>query len=143
MPPAWKVSRSPPRLAACRSLFAIMVLLSANPVASVQGQGTVGFRNYYWRFDGTNLSREDRPIYLSDGVTRASGSNYVVELLALDPFTRQPEFVSQTHLLQGDEAGLFDGGYLALPFIALGANAVIEIRAWDLTTGHGYETAVP
>jgi hypothetical protein len=108
-------------------------------------QATLAFQNFYPRSDGTNFWREDRPIFLADGITRASGSNYVVELWYLNALTQGPlRFAGQTYLLGGDFAGLFRGGQFGsveLPFVAPCGNAVIEIRAWDSTTGTNYESA--
>src|SRR5688572_27765194 len=85
-------------------------LLQAAASTETCAQGTVLFRNYYWHYEGTNAWREDRPIFLADGVTRAQGSNVVVELWVRDPLTEQLRFADRTHLYDGDRAGLFEGG---------------------------------
>jgi hypothetical protein len=113
-------------------------LLALGTVTEARGQGTVEFKNYYWHYDGTNRWREDRPILLADGATRAAGSNIVVELWVKDPHSSQLQFVRQTELLDGDRAGLFDGGYVELLPIGRGSTAIIEVRAWDKTTGTNY-----
>ena len=67
------------------------------------GQGDMLFQNFFWHYHGTNPWREDRPIFLQDGYTRASGTNYQVELLALDLRTQEFKLVTSTPLLDGTE----------------------------------------
>ena len=120
--------------------FALWALLAGAPI-EIAAQATFVFRNYSL---GTNNGPDRRAIFLSDGVTRAQGSNVVVELWAMPlrtPSAAQLQFVHQTHLLEGTRAGLFDAGPLVSYAIGAGDDAIFEVRAWDRTTGTNYESA--
>lgn len=115
--------------------------------------GTVVFRNWWYVYVYTNatsgyLTNEQRPVVLADGVTRAAGSNYVVELWAGRYFGDQSEprmeRVATTRLLDGSRAGLFTSGGAAdleVPFLNGGDIALLSVRVWDDRSGSDFETA--
>jgi hypothetical protein len=115
-------------------------------------EATLLFRNYYFYQVGTNRVREDRPIFLPDGVTRASGTNYIVELWAAERFLPQGmRLMSTTALLEGEHAGLYWGnrdqfsdqlgGIVVIPFITPCSQVFLMVRVWDKQTGTNFETA--
>lgn len=95
---------------------------------TTQGQGTVLFRN----FDAaTGFSA---PVFHYDAVTRLSGTDYVVELLA-GPSLLNLSIIATTNLLSGAQAGYFDGGVKSIPEVPSGSNAFIQIRVWTASSG--------
>jgi hypothetical protein len=128
-------------------------------VAVADGGGTLLFLNYGLSFILTNAvsgyyTNEHRPVFLPDGITKAAGSNYVVELWAANYFvmagaqrpTPRMELLATTHLLDGDQAGHFRGGdhgYVEVSFIpgVFGYNALLCVRIWDKRTGSDFDGA--
>ena len=92
---------------------------------AVLGQGTVDFQN-------------PSPIYLADCVTKAAGSNFVVELLA--SAAGEWKLIVQTNLLTGQRAGQFNGGVVGIPG-SWGTPATLLIRVWDKSTGTNFDSA--
>ena len=132
---------SPPKLwsGKLQFLLGLLIYLLDGRIGA-HGQGTVVFRNFSWEFVGTNRSRVDRPVFLPDGVTRASGSNYVVEFWVQ---VRGGDFklVATTSLLTGTQAGLFQGGdngYVDAPVLC---SAIVRVQVWDRTSGTNFDSA--
>lgn len=111
---------------------------------SALAQGTVAFNN---------TSGAKNKITLADG-TAIAGANYLVDLLVKNPTTG--EFTNAGLLkvtasgevatvpvspLTGNNAGLFTGGTVKIPFVAPDALATVKVIAWDKTSGATYDTA--
>jgi hypothetical protein len=97
------------------------------------------FRNFTWEYAGTNRLRVDRPVFLPDGVTRAIGSNYMVELW-LQSWSGDFKLVATTSLLSDTQAGLFQGGdngYVDAP----ACSAIVRVHVWDRTSGTNFDSA--
>ncbi len=106
-------------------------------------------QNFEWYYD-TTLNQwwhtNDVPVFLADGATRASGSNYVVELLAPNG-SGASELIGSARMLDGALAGLFGDGRPGrsigvtsplLPWCGLG---LVTIRIWDSSTGTNFNSA--
>lgn len=115
------------------AVFLALVLPLASAVAG-QG-GTIALRNYA----GTP-GADPRPVYLEDGVTRAAGTNFVVELLEWDPATGGFGMLATTNLLDGSRAGLFSAG-TGYTHVIPGETTVVEVRIWDRTSGKDFASA--
>lgn len=81
------------------------------------------------------------------------GANYQLELRVVNPQTGKldPSVLSVTAttneplrripLLAGKNAGRFFAGTILVPFVPPGAEASVELRAWDRSSGATYEKA--
>lgn len=120
-------------------LFAGVVGVFA--AASVMAQGTIDF---------SNIKTAGRPrIFDKDGVTAIAGANFLVDILVKNPTTGNFEGVTKggvaytgSNPLTGANAGLFSGGTLVVPFVAPDAKADVIVRAWDVTSGATYASAL-
>jgi hypothetical protein len=97
---------------------------------NASAQGTISFKNL------NSSPAFNAPVYLSDGTTRAAGSQYVAWLmagttannLALVPGVPTP-------FLTGGAAGYFSGGVVTMPGIPGGSTAFIQVIFWNLAAG--------
>jgi len=120
-------------------LFAGVVGVFA--AASVMAQGTIDF---------SNIKTPGRPkIFDKDGTTAIAGANFLVDILVKNPTSGNFESVTKNGAaytgsapLTGANAGLFSGGNLVVPFVAPGAAADVKVRAWDVTSGASYASAL-
>ena len=120
-------------------LFASVVGVFA--AASVLAQGTIDF---------SNIKTVGRPkIFDKDGTTAIGGANFLVDILVKNPATGNYEGVTKGGVayagsapLTGSNAGLFSGGTLVVPFVAPDAKADVIVRAWDVTSGATYASAL-
>ena len=100
------------------------------PLLSVSAsfaQGTVSFKNY---FGNVNT---DPAVYFSGGLTRVSGSQYLVGLMAGPSIGSEAQIATTTFLTQAGAAGFFQGGTVSIPNVAGGGVAWISIKVWDTT----------
>src|SRR6266403_5272017 len=95
-------------------------------------QGTVTFANVG---GGVNA-----PVFLSDGTTKASGSQYMAALLA-GPSATSLAQIATTPFLSGAQAGYFLGGTQTIPTVAGGGTAMVLIEVWNTTAGADFATA--
>jgi len=120
-------------------LFAGVVGVFA--AASVMAQGTIDF---------SNIKTVGRPkVFDKDGTTALAGANFLVDILVKNPATGNYEGVTKngaaytgSPFLTGANAGLFSGGNLVVPFLAPDAKADVMVRAWDVTSGATYNSAL-
>lgn len=120
-------------------LFAGVVGVFA--AASVMAQGTIDF---------SNVKTPGRPkIFDKDGTTAIAGANFLVDILVKNPATGNYEGVTKNGAaytgsapLTAANAGLFSGGTLVVPFVAPDAKADVLVRAWDVTSGATYASAL-
>lgn len=120
-------------------LFAGVVGVFA--AASVLAQGQIDF---------SNIKTAGRPkIFDKDGTTAIAGANFLVDILVKNPATGNYEGVTKAGAayngsapLSGVSAGLFSGGVLTVPFLAGDAKADVMVRAWDVTSGATYASAL-
>jgi len=116
-------------------------LVSVFAAASVLAQGELDF---------SNIKTPGRPkIFDKDGTTAIAGPNFLVDILVKNPASGNYEGVTKNGVaytgsapLTGANAGLFAGGVLAVPFLAPGAKADVIVRAWDVTSGATYASAL-
>jgi hypothetical protein len=108
--------------------------------ASLFAQGTFNFNN---------LSGSRPKIFGVDGTTPIAGSNFLVDVLVKNPSTGAYEGVVRSGVaftgvapLTGSNAGLFSGNVLTVPFVAPGAAADVRVRAWDVTSGSSFSSAL-
>jgi hypothetical protein len=101
-------------------------------------------------FTLSNLNTPGRPlIYDRDGVTPIAGANFLVDVLVKNPTSGNFEAVlrngaafSGVAPLTGANAGLFNASGMSVPFIAPGAGAEMMVRAWDVTSGATFASAL-
>ena len=90
-------------------------------------QGTLNFAN----INGTAVNA---PIHLMDGTTKVTGSQYIAALLA-GPSAGALAQIATSPFLTGGGAGYFTGGSAAVPTVAGGGTAFIQVDVWDTTLG--------
>ena len=93
--------------------------------AAAFAQGTLNFVNL------NAASGVNAQISLSDGTTKLSGSQWTVALLA-GPSAGSLAQIATTGILG---SGYFNGGTAAVPTVAGGAAAFVQIDVWDTTLG--------
>ncbi len=89
------------------------------------GQGTVNFANL-----GVGLNA---PVYLSDGTTKVASTGFTAELMA-GTSAGSLASVATTGFLSA-APGYFSGGTVALPGIAGGATAFLQVRVYSTASG--------
>jgi hypothetical protein len=122
-------------------------IAGASISVSALAQGTFTF---------SNTSGAKNKIYRSFeiGGGPIAGANYLIDVLVQNPTTG--EFTNAGLLkvtatgevptvpvipFTGNNAGLFSGGTVKVPFIAPGAPAYVKVMAWDKTSGATYDAA--
>jgi hypothetical protein len=90
------------------------------------GQGYVLFRNFEPGWSA--------PVFAGDYVTKLSGPQYYVGLLA-GPDPVNLTLVATTPFLSGASVGMFSGGGVMIPNVPSGGTAWIRVVAWDTTLG--------
>jgi hypothetical protein len=77
-----------------------------------------------------------------------TGNNWLIDVVARNPANGNAyQSILATPMIPlgasptASSAGLFSSGTVAIPFIAQGANATMQIRVWDTTTGATFDTA--
>jgi len=117
----------------------IIAIIAGALMISLSGyaQGTVNFANIVpaaginAKITGWNGEGWTGPNYLVQLYAGPAGSTDS-QLMAISPPAR---------FLDGPGAGYFSAGTRTLPNVAPGAPAVVQVRAWDVTTGATWETA--
>ncbi len=89
------------------------------------GQGTVNFANL-----GVGLNA---PVYLSDGTTKVASTGFTAELLAGTSAGSLASVATSGFL--SSAPGYFSGGTVALPGIAGGATAFLQVRVYSTASG--------
>lgn len=93
---------------------------------------------------GTVLWYNDQPVLLADGLTRAGGSNYIVEMLVNDD-KGGSQLVGVTGLLEGQFAGFFGSAngedYVDTPLLPACHTVSLTLRIWDKSTGTNFQSA--
>jgi hypothetical protein len=112
-------------------MLGVLVALSA---ATVLAQGTVNFANIQGSLNA--------PVYQSDGITKLSGSQYMVELLAGTSQNNLNISVATTGFLTGNGAGYFSAGSKTITGIGGGATAWVEVRFWNTANGSTFAAAL-
>ncbi|MBE0541647.1 MAG: hypothetical protein IH623_09700 [Verrucomicrobia bacterium] len=102
------------------------------------GGGRIHFHNKFTSFGVTNV---DAPVFEIDGATRLSGSNYLAQLYG-GPSLETLRPVSQpSPFLSGFNAGYFLPQIVMLPTVPPWSNAIVQVRAWEMSKGSSYEEA--
>lgn len=114
--------------------YILFFLLAASTI-SAQAQAIVVFSNG----NGTPDWIPDAPVFLSDGVTKASGPQFMAALFA-GPTANNLAFVASTGFLQGAEAGYFNGGDQSTT-IAAGEIGWAQIDVWNTASGATFDQA--
>jgi hypothetical protein len=101
------------------------------------------------QFNFNNLSGTRPKVFGVDGTTALTGANYLVDIVVKNPATGNYEGIQRNGapltgiaFLGGNNAGLFSGNVVTVPFLAPGATADVRVRAWDITTGATYDAAL-
>lgn len=101
------------------------------------------------QFNFNNLSGARPKIFGVDGTTPIAGANFLVDILVKNPSTGNYEGIQKSGAaftgvapLTGGNAGLFSGGVLTIPFVAPGGTADVRVRAWDVTSGSSFSSAL-
>ena len=102
---------------------------------SAHAQGTVRFQNIE---AGYPLNA---PVYMSDGVTKLSGTQFTAELLGgVSPAALAP--IATTPFLTGNGAGYFLGGIQTIMGVApLGGTAWVVVEVWNTASGASFDQA--
>ena len=100
----------------------------------VHAQGTVSFKNL------NSNPVINAPVILSDGVTKASGPQYMAALLAGQSANNLYP-IATTPFLTGGAAGYFAGGVQSIPFVPGGGIAFIQLEFWNATAFNTWQVA--
>jgi hypothetical protein len=111
------------------SLGARLVVTDSNA-----GGGEITFANKIASF-------LDAPVFDTDGVTALSGSNFVAQLYAGPTLELLRPVGQPSPFRPGSIVGYFYSQTVALPNVAPGSNAIVQVRAWDARMGCSYEEA--
>ena len=111
-------------------VFAECLVLITSAVAA-SGQGQVFFSNLGHAALGGD---PNAPVYMSDGVTKISGSQFMAELLA-GPSMDNLASIAMTGFLTGNGAGYFNGLAVAIPTVPYGNTAWVQVDVWNTASG--------
>src|SRR5690348_5935648 len=112
----------------------LLICFALVPISFALGQGTIKFDNLQ---PGLPLNA---PVYLPDGVTKLSGSQYLAELLG-GPSANSLSHVSSTGFLTGNGAGYFDGGTVVINSVPPGHTAWVQVDVWNTASGASFDQA--
>jgi len=113
----------------------ILTLCSILVVVGAYAQGTV---NFSARVVGTY----DAPVYVGAvGGTKAEGAAYLVQMYAGPSDAALAAIGTALPFRTGAAAGYWTATGLAIPSVAPGANAQVQIKAWAASAGASYEIA--
>jgi hypothetical protein len=116
------------------------ILLTAAAVlvsVSVFAQGELTFGNL-------GALGPDAPITAPDGATRLEGSGYMAQLYAGPAGTAEGSLTAvgaAVAFATGAGAGYWAPATRQIASVAPGANAAVQVRAWDVSSGSSWETA--
>jgi PEP-CTERM motif len=101
------------------------------------------------QFNFNNLSGARPKIFGVDGTTPIAGVGFLVDVLVKNPATGNYEGIQRNGVdftgiapLSGANAGLFSGNVVTVPFVAPGATADVRVRAWDVSSGATFSSAL-
>jgi len=116
---------------------ALMILSSMLVAVGAFAQGTV---NFAAKVTGVY----DAPVFIDTvgGPNKASGSAYMSQLYAGPSASALAAIGSPVPFLTGTGAGYWRSASLAIPSVAPGATASVQIRAWAASAGATYEAAL-
>jgi hypothetical protein len=106
---------------------------------SSYGQGQVDFTNFA---TPPGMPVIDAPVFDIDGTTRLDGGAFLAQLYAGPAGGTLAAIGTPTPFLSGAGAGYFGGGSLAIPGVAAGTTADLQVRAWDASGGSTFADAV-
>lgn len=112
----------------------LLISFALVPISLAFGQGAIKFNNLQ---PGVPL---DAPVYLLDGVTKISGSQYLAELLG-GPSANSLSHVATTGFLTGNGAGYFDGGTVIINSVPPGNTAWVQVDVWNTASGASFDQA--
>jgi len=113
----------------------ILTLCSILVAIGAYAQGTV---NFSARVVGTY----DAPVYVGAvGGTKAEGAAYLAQLYAGPSDTTLAAIGDAVPFRTGAAAGYWTAASRAIPSVALGANAQVQIKAWAAASGATFEAA--
>jgi len=116
---------------------ALIILSSMLVAVGAFAQGTV---NFAARVTGVY----DAPVFLDTvgGPNKASGAAYMAQLYAGPSASALAAIGSPVPFLTGTGAGYWRSAALAIPSVAPGGTASVQIRAWAASAGATYEAAL-
>jgi hypothetical protein len=114
----------------------ILTLSSLLVVIGAYAQGTVNFT-------GRVVGVYDAPVYVGavGGPTKADGPAYLVQLYGGASDTTLAAVGTALPFRTGAAAGYWTATAVAIPNVALGANAQVQVKAWAASAGATYEAA--
>jgi hypothetical protein len=112
----------------------IATALGLAAFTAAYGQGTVLIQN--------NLGAVITPIFQQDGVTKATGADYKVEVFTYSGNAASPFGTQLGGAVPLAANGRFSIGSVAVPGAAAGSTAQLIVRAWDSKTGADYASAL-
>jgi len=113
-----------------------MVLLSL----AAMSLGVTGYSQGTVFFDNLDVRGVNAPVFNSDGVTKISGNQFIVELLG-GPSASNLSSIATTGFLAGNGAGYFNGQTQAIPGVAGGTQGWVEVLVWNTTSGSSFDQA--
>jgi len=112
----------------------IATALGLAAFTAAYGQGTVLVQN--------NLGAAITAIFQQDGVTKATGADYKVQVFTYSGNAASPFGTQLGDTVTIASNGRFTAGSQAVPGVAGGATAQLIVRAWDTRTGADYASAL-
>jgi hypothetical protein len=113
----------------------ILTLSSMLVVIGAYAQGTVNF-------SARVVGVYDAPVYVGTvGGAKADGPAYLAQLYGGASDATLAAVGTAVPFRTGAAAGYWTAAALAIPNVALGANAQVQIKAWAAASGASYETA--
>jgi hypothetical protein len=115
---------------------ALMILSSMLVAVGAFAQGTVNFA-------AKVTGNYDAPVFLDTvGGPNKAGAGYMAQLYAGPSASALAAIGSPVAFLTGANAGYWRSAALAIPSVAPGATASVQIRAWATSAGATYEQAL-
>lgn len=117
----------------------LLAIVAIGASVGVLAQGTVNFDTSFAALGGPIPGL---PIYDADGTTPLSGDSAWAQLYAGPDAGSLAPIGAAVNFLTGDFAGIIAAGTRAIPTVAPGAAAIIDVRAWEAAGGASYEAAL-
>lgn len=117
----------------------LLAIVAISASVGVFAQGSVNFAN---DFVSLGVDSPGLPVYAADGTTALAGADYWVQLYGAAEGGSVAPVGAAVNFLTGGFAGIFAGGTRAVDGVAPGANALLEVRAWEAAGGATYEAAL-
>ena len=118
-----------------RAVASTPVVLGVMPVPD---GASVAFSNHD---SGSGL---DTPVFDVDGTSRLAGAGFVAQLWAGATAETMAPVNEPVPFLSGAEAGYWEAGWqpsLTIPGLAAGAQAVVQVRVWEVASGASFAEA--